>query len=210
MTEGNLSSRRILFLGSAFAALFLFTSAMPLAAQSFLGSIGGTVRDATGAVVPQAKVELTEVATGVRRTASSGAEGRYWFPDLPPGTYTVGVSATGFKETRSSTILLSAQQAARFDANLEVGATSEVVDVRAAPPTLNPENAQLGDLRPREDLLNLPVNTRSAIAFFYMSSFNYQGEGSSYSLGGLRGVNTNFTIDGISTNSSLFGGQVGP
>src|SRR5882672_4948766 len=185
-------------------------TAVLASAQSFRGSISGTVTDATGAVVPQAHVALKSAGTGLSREATTNAEGVYALPDLPPGTYTLTVSATGFKEARSSDIILTAQQNTRFDATLEVGATSESVQVRATAATLNTENAQLGDLRPREDLLNLPVNPRSSIAFFFLSSFNYQGEGSSYSLGGLRGVNTNFTIDGISTNSSLFGGQVGP
>ena len=64
--------------------------------QSFLGSIGGAVTDSTGAVVQQAKVELTDVSTGVRRSGVTNAQGLYSFPDLAPGTYTVTVSAAGF------------------------------------------------------------------------------------------------------------------
>jgi hypothetical protein len=192
----------------AFATFVL--SAVWLSAQSFLGTIGGTVSDSTGAVIPQAKIELTEVATGIKRNSATNAEGQYSFPDVKPGTYTVSVVATGFKEARSSNIILTAQQNFRFDTTLQVGESTQTVDVTATPPTLNTENAQLGDMRPREELLNLPLNQRSTINFFFLSSFNYQGDGSSYSLGGLRGSSTNFTIDGVTSNSSIFGGQVGP
>jgi len=178
--------------------------------QSFLGSIGGSVVDPNSAVVPGAEVTLLHVGTGVKRTSTTNAEGSYSFANLPLGSYTVTVTRSGFKEARSSHIVLTTSQAARFDATLEVGEVTQTVDVTAAPPTLNTENAQLGDVRPREDLLNLPLNSRSAINFFFLTSSNYQGEGSSYSLGGLRGGNTNFTIDGVSSNSSAFGGQVGP
>jgi hypothetical protein len=179
-------------------------------AQSFLGSISGTVTDASDAILQQAKVVLTETKTGVQRTTTANASGEYSFADLAPGTYSISVSAAGFKEAKSGDIILTAQRIARFDARLEVGESSQSVSVQAVAATLNTENAQLGDLRPRADLLTLPNNTRSAISFFFLSSFNYQGDGSSYSLGGLRGTNTNFTIDGVSSNSNIFGNQVGP
>jgi hypothetical protein len=178
--------------------------------QSFLGSIVGTVKDATGGIVPEAQVTLTEVGTGIQRTGKTNADGNYYFSDLSPGTYAVAVSKEGFKEARSTNIVLTAQQTVRFDATIEVGSTTQTIEVKATAPTLNTENAQLGDVRPRADLLNLPLNTRSTLAFFMLSSFNYQGDGSSYSLGGLRSQQTNFTIDGTTSQTALWGGQVGP
>ncbi len=56
----------------------------------------------------------------------------------------------------------------------------------------------------------MPLNNRSTVNFIMLSSYNYSGDGSSYSLGGLRGSYTNFTIDGVSSNSAVFGAQVGP
>ncbi len=181
-----------------------------LLGQSFLGTVSGTVRDSTGAVIPDAQVVLTNVETGVQRIARSNAGGNYAFPDSPPGTYTVSISKQGFSETRSTEIVLTAQQTVRFDATLEVGATTQKIEVQAPAPTLNTENAQRGDVLSRSELLNLPLNNRSSVDFIMLSSFNYQGDGSSYMLGGMRGVSTNFTIDGVSSNSGLFGAQVGP
>src|SRR5262249_35427570 len=98
-------------------------------AQSFRGSIIGHVTGSPGSVVPAAHVALKSAGTGLTREATTNAEGVYSAPDLPPGIYTLTVSAAGFKEARSSDIILTAQQNARFDATLEVGATSESVQV---------------------------------------------------------------------------------
>ncbi len=179
-------------------------------AQSFLGSINGIVMDPTGAVVPNAKVEATDVTTGVKHGVTTNNEGRWALPDLPAGTYVITVNAPGFKETKSTPIVLTAQQTSRFDATLQVGTNSQSIEVTAGAATLNTENAEIDDLRPREDLVNMPLDRRSTISFFFMTSSNYQGDGSSYSLGGLRGVNTNFTVDGVSSNGALWGGQSGP
>ncbi len=178
--------------------------------QSFLGTITGDAVDSSGAVVPDAKVELTEVATNVKRTATTNAEGRYLFPSLTPGTYVVTIGKTGFKDVKSSSILLTAQQNSRFDARLEVGEGAQTIEVMATPPTLNTENATLSNITPREDLLNMPLDRRSTLEYLFMSSSNTNGDGSSYMIGGLRGTYTNFTIDGVSSNASLWGGQSGP
>lgn len=177
--------------------------------QSFLSSILGTVKDASGGVVPDASVTLTNVATGIQRTGRTNAEGDYYFGDLSPGTYVVTTAKEGFKEARSTNIVLTGQQTVRFDAALQVGSTTQTIEVKAAAPTLNTENPQLGDVRPREEMLNLPLNSRSVIDYFMLSSYNNQGDGSSYMMGGLRGNNTNFTIDGVTSNSAAFGGQIG-
>ncbi len=189
--------------------LFLLLTGLAIG-QTYLGSIAGTVTDPNGAVVPEAQVTLLNEGTGIKNTASTNPEGNYSFGYLSVGTYTLTIVKSGFKEVHSSSLTLTTQQNLRFNATLEVGDVSQTIEVTGAPPSLNTENAQLGDVRPREDLLNLPINNRSAINYFFLTSSNYQGDGSSYSLGGLRGINTNFTIDGTTSNSALFGAQVGP
>ena len=122
------------------SACLLFLFATSAWAQSFLGSINGTVYDATGAGVPQAKVALTETTTGVQRSTSSNDGGAYLFADLVPGTYSLTIRAAGFKEVKSSDIILTAQQVARFDANLEIGESSQTVRVEGSA-----RNAQHGE-----------------------------------------------------------------
>ena len=90
-------------------------------AQSFLGSLSGTILDVSGAAVPQAKVMVTEIATGVHHDTVSNGSGNYSFPDLTPGTYMLAVSAPGFKDAKSGDMVLTAQQAQRLDVNLVIG-----------------------------------------------------------------------------------------
>lgn len=178
-------------------------------AQSFLGSISGVVTDAMGSVVPNAKVEGNEVTTGITRVLTTNSQGRYTFSNLPPGAYTLRISLEGFKTVQSSQLVLTAQQSARFDATLEVGASLQSVEVIAAPPSINTENAEIGDIRTHEDLVNMPAQ-RSLIQMLLLNSATPQGDGSSEMVGGLRGNYTNYTVDGISTFNSLWGGRSGP
>src|SRR5689334_5150618 len=74
-----------------------FLIAIPLAAQTFYGSIVGTVKDPSGGVIPGATVSLTNNATAERRTATTGAQGAYQFVNLNPGNYKLEVEAPGFQ-----------------------------------------------------------------------------------------------------------------
>jgi hypothetical protein len=194
-----------------FASFVILGLSGSMLAQSFLGSINGTVTDSTGAVVPGSNVKLTEINTGIQETENSNGAGNYSFPDLKPGTYTVVVSKEGFKEARSSNIILTANQTSRFDAVLEVGSSTQTVEVKALAPTMNTENAEISGVLSNNELNILPVINRSTLYFIMTNSNTYAGkDGSMYSLGGLRGTSTNFTIDGVSSNSAIFGNQVGP
>jgi hypothetical protein len=92
---------------TALLSLFLLAS-VPSLAQTFRGSINGTVTDTSGAVVPGAKVTATDTATSaVRETVSSGA-GEFLFSDLPQSTYTVKISAAGFSTTEATGVQVKA------------------------------------------------------------------------------------------------------
>ena len=101
------------------AGLLLFSS-LGLA-QSALGSIAVAVTDASDAAVVGAKVTITGADTNVKRTEITGAEGTFTFANLEPGNYVVSVTATGFKELRSSIIALTGAQSTRFEAKLQIG-----------------------------------------------------------------------------------------
>ena len=84
------------------------------------GSISGTITDPSNAVVPNANVTLTQVATGVERTFVSGPDGFYSFPDIPPGNYTVKVTAAGFQSAETS-VSVRVNQLVRTDLQLASG-----------------------------------------------------------------------------------------
>ena len=105
-------------------ALALSTTAI---AQSFLGSIRGTVVDSSGGAVPKAAVLVTDEATGVPRSVDTDAEGRYEASNLKPGTYRVEVLTTNFKKFEKTGVVVRASATALVDITLEVGAVSETV-----------------------------------------------------------------------------------
>src|SRR5208283_2730536 len=109
----------------------LLGAALGIASAQTFGSIGGEVRDPSGALIPNASVTVTNTATGVARLTTSNAAGLYSFPDLVPGTYDVKVTAAGFDTTVKAGILLQVQQAARVDFALAVGHATETVEVAA-------------------------------------------------------------------------------
>ncbi len=175
-------------------------------AQSFRGSMVGLVTDANGAIVPEAKVTLTEIRTAVERTIVTNSTGNYTFPDIIPGVYKVMVSKSGFKTVNSSAITITTNQTARFDTVLSAGDISQTVEVTAQASSLNTENAQLADVRTRDDLVNLPLNSRGTMDFRYVTSSNYEGG----RLGGQRSSFGYYSIDGVSGMAPAWGEWSGP
>ena len=94
------------------------------------GSITGTVRDSSGAVIPNAAVAVTNPATSVTRDLTSNSEGDYLAAGLPPGIYDVTVTAKGFQKYHVSGVVLRVAQKARVDANLTVGQAETVITVQ--------------------------------------------------------------------------------
>jgi hypothetical protein len=116
-----------------------------LVGQSFLGSITGAVQDTSGAVIPGATVMLNSITTGQQLNAVTNSAGVYLFSNLQPGVYTVAVSHAGFSQVHSGNITLIAAENTRFDARLQVGKTTQTVNVSAAPPALNTENGLISN-----------------------------------------------------------------
>src|SRR5271168_5398204 len=104
-------------------------------------TVVGTVTDPTGAVVPNATVTVMNMATNVTARATTNAEGAYYIPFQPAGTYTLTIDATGFKKYVQTGIILEIGQTPRFDVRMDVGTTSQQVEVTAANPLLSTDNA---------------------------------------------------------------------
>src|SRR6266567_5982320 len=104
-----------------FAALILACALSTLLAQSERGTISGTVRDSTGAVIPGAKITVTNTATNLVTNLTSNESGDYIAASLPVGTYTVQVSKAGFRAVDLKGITVDAATSTRGDVTLEVG-----------------------------------------------------------------------------------------
>jgi len=106
----------------------------PLHAQ-VLGSINGTVTDETGAVVPGARVVLTDIGTGQVREAATSGEGFFEFPYLPPHQYSLTTSLKGFEEFKYSSLILEVGQHMTVNPTLRLGSVTQTVQVNSTPPS---------------------------------------------------------------------------
>jgi hypothetical protein len=114
---------RVLFLAALIAAI-LFSVSPFASAQSGRGTITGSVKDSSGAVVPNAPVILTEVSTGSAYKAQTNGEGIYNFPELQPGTYSISVSAPSLKAFTQTGITVTVGNTAKLDVVLQVGSST--------------------------------------------------------------------------------------
>src|SRR5262245_14100069 len=139
-------------------AILFFVSI--LAAQGVRATIVGRVADDTGAVVPGAKITITNVGTNESRSAVANDNGEYAIPQLSPGQYTLTVEYAGFNTVVRSGIVLETNQQARLDVVLKVGTLTEEVQVSAATHLVTTENATLGNVVDQTKIVQLTLNGR--------------------------------------------------
>jgi len=120
-----------------FAAIATVFSGVALYAQETTGGLQGTVKDASGAVVPNAHVEVKGSSLVGSKSIDTDSAGYYRFANLPPGTYSLTALAKGFKTVKRENILLEVGHLPSLDLVLEVGATSEVVEVSGSAPLID-------------------------------------------------------------------------
>src|ERR1700733_16180928 len=125
--------------------VWLAMASLAIAQDVQSATVVGTVTDPTGAVVPNATVTLMNTATNVAAHATTNAEGAYYIPFQPAGTYTLTIDGTGFKKYVQIGIVLEIGQTPRFDVRMDVGTTSQSVEVTAATPLLATDNAVVGE-----------------------------------------------------------------
>lgn len=130
-------------------------------AQISTADILGTVQDQTGAVLPNVTVKLLSLDTNEPRTIVTNEGGSYTFTLLPPGHYTLSVTATGFKQFLAAKITLSSGDRARIDAHLTVGKSQETVEVTSVEAALQTDSAALGSVVTTEAVQELPLNGRN-------------------------------------------------
>ena len=111
--------------------------------QTLYGSLNGAVTDANGAILPGAKVTVTNPATGLTRSDTADASGSYQFTDLPPGTYNIVFVAPSFGQVTSKNVDIAANQTRRLDTVMTAGTVVQTVEVNTAPPALQTERADV-------------------------------------------------------------------
>ena len=152
----------------SFARCFRFTAAssllllaFPLFGQVDTGTILGSVRDASGAVIPGAKVTVTNEGTAFQETLTTSSTGSFVFTPLRIGSYAVEVEKEGFKRQRRPGLQLNIQQQLVADFTLTVGEVSSEVEVTAAAPLLQTESGAVGQVVGSKTVNDLPLNGRN-------------------------------------------------
>jgi len=136
--------------------LLVMTLANPGFAQETTGTIQGTVKDATGAVVPKAAVEISGPSLITPRHMDTDEAGFYRFTLLPSGVYTVTVTSTGFRQAKRTTIKLEVGRALPIDFSLEVGAVAATVEVQATPEIVDTTSSKAGINLSADVINNIP------------------------------------------------------
>jgi len=200
--------RRLLFV------LLTASAVASLSAQTFTGTIFGTVTDPTQAVIPQATVAIFNTDTNARTEVKTDANGAYIAPLLPPGPYRLEVESTGFKKSVREGLILQVQQQARVDAVLQIGAVTDSVIVLASAPVLEVSNATVGRVVDNRQIRNLPLNTRNVYSLIFLTpgvagsvSTSYGGMG--YSINGARNLMNETVIDGVTAVHPTVNGDTG-
>lgn len=147
------------------AFMLIFTNNIQVLGQSATGSITGQILDQTGAVVPNAKIALTNSATNQTRTVTSNQDGYYSILLVPPATYRLTATSAGFSTFTQENIILDVGLALKINASLSVGETSQSVLVTDAPPAIETQTSSLGQVIDNQQITDLPTNGRNSYSF---------------------------------------------
>jgi len=187
------------------ALLALLYGGASVSAQSFLGTIRGTVTDPQGAVVAKAAVLITDENTGVPRTAETDTEGRFEATNLRPGSYRVEIVTASFKKYEQTNLVLRASGIARVDAKLELGALTESVTVSAeAKSDITVESPALSRGLDEQQLRDLPRSSRDMTDFLFLNPNVLGGTDNMQFLGG-RTYGVTYIQDGQASTDAIFG-----
>lgn len=157
-------SRAYLLRASLLSCLLAFVSiSLPSFGQQLTGTLTGTTMDSTGAVVPNAKITFTNERSGDVRTSVSNASGYFSITAIQPGTYTVSISAQGFKEWKQTGIVFAQGDNRNLpNISLEVGSVTESVEVNASNATVPTDNAEVSATIPEHMINSFPMGNRNA------------------------------------------------
>ncbi len=150
-----LNSRRALILTLSFLL------ANQVCRASVTGSISGTVKDPTGAVIPGAAVVAKNDATGIQQTTQTNSEGFYSFPALAVGRYDLEVRKSGFQNFRQIGLVIDVNTALRVDVTLQVGTVTEAIEVTSTPVHVETTNTQMGEVIGGTKMTTIPLDGRS-------------------------------------------------
>jgi carboxypeptidase family protein/TonB-dependent receptor-like protein len=199
---------------SLLAGLFFLLTSNTAQAQFEDGSLVGTIRDASGAVIPGATVSATNTATGIVAKSTSNASGDYEFPTVRVGVYSVRAEANGFSAAVAENISVSVATRTRIDLSLKIGGSESTVEVTGVSLSLETDTSERGQnisnyqtealplvTRNYADLLGLVTGSRQAPTAATTTTATSLIRQGSYNVNGQRSMFNNFLLDGMDNNA---------
>jgi hypothetical protein len=218
MTRRTLTSSLVLLI------VLIVILALPAGAQLTAGSVVGSVRDTTGAFIPQAQIAITHTSTGATLTTVSSGQGIFTFPVVPVGSYEFKATASGFKNlTGTFDVELNATRT--LNVTLQVGAASETINITEAGSLVETNSTQVAKSFSRREVLDVPmasvnvnnlalltpntvdITTTGLNRAQVLQKVSSPVGGSVASVGGSRARNNSFIVDGVDNNDPI---QTGP
>ena len=176
--------------------------------QIAVGTINGTVTDATGAVIPGAQIIIVNAETGVETNAETGISGTYLVPNVPPGQYNIAAQAEGFKRAEANGLRLNVASEVTQSFALEIGALTEIVEVSAAQLQVQTTSGSVGSTVQVEQIQELPLPDRDIFNLVNLVPGAFRSERNGYiSIGGGRTRSSGSFIDGVNNTRGGLGVQ---
>src|SRR6202789_3693138 len=188
----------------------LVLNSAPLSAQFETASVLGYVRDASGAILPNATVSLVNQETKSAVTAKTNAQGAYEFTDVKVGEYQVTTEASGFETSTTQTFRVTVNARQRVDVVLKIGSTSDTVTVSGAADLLETDSSERGQVIGTREVENLPLNGRPypdlaalvpGVRRNLLENTTDSSRDASFDVNGQRSEFNNFLLDGLDNNA---------
>src|SRR5690349_15901350 len=189
-----------------FVLLLLVAVSAPAYAQN-TGAVTGTVKDASGAVLPGVGIKAVNSGTNAERTAITDERGDYTIPLLPVGTYTINAELPGFKTGVAENIKVNVNDKARIDFSLQVGAINEKLVVTESTPLVQSETSSVGNVIDNQKVVELPLNGRQFESLSQLvpgalspapgSTLGFRG---GFNSAGARETSNTIILDGVDNN----------
>src|SRR5580698_4266913 len=188
----------------------MILAATVLVAQTFRGTVMGTVTDASGAVISGATIKVRNANTGLERVTQTSADGSYAVPELQVGTYTITVSQSGFQTSVTNSVNVDVAEQRRVDVSLKPGQVSEQVEVSGENlPQVETTTNDLGGMLTAKTIESIPINGRDYTKLIYLNPgvagspdqiSDSPGSYGEFSMNGARGRSNNYLLDGTDMN----------
>ena len=200
-----------LIVGSLAVLCFLM-AAGTLRAQA-TGRVGGTVVDSSGAIVPGAKVDCSNIETGLSRSVDTNQDGIFEFPDLPIGQYQLVITKQGFRTEKTEQIPLVTGQVVDLKISMQLGNVNQTVEVTGEAPLVESASSSIQQSVTVKQMQDLPLNGRNALQLTTLTpgtvltnvgTESGQQDNTGLSVNGLRATQNNFQMDGVIYSNRFF------